>query len=454
MRKTWTQLFAVVFAFSLVLAACTGDDGGEAGGETGAETGGEATGAVGSYSIPESTVRFGYYPCCADQSLWAVTHEKGFFSDVGITLDPEGGFLYPVFDQITPSMQRGDYDAAATFIQGYLQTLPTFGQDIPPILFHDIYVGYAILVSPESSAKTTEEFMAEGMSFPDAAAAAVSQLQGESVYTPPHGQVQPPYPQVFLNYADMTYPGDLNLQFLEDNKIVQLSAQPGRVEFAIPYAAPVLVQMLRNGFEPLINTQQVLENDVDSENGQLMTTLVGSSGIMAQRSWVESDRDTVLRFVSAMFRTLDYCLDPATQLECWTIEANQINATQGLDLIPEDIGVIFESIDPLFPWEEQGPQLWEDPNAQFYVRDSLDVQIASLIENGTLPDQEYDIDRFLVAEDIFFELRDLQEEADALFADAEGLTGEAGELVAQARAQYDNYNFLDAVGLLKAALGQ
>jgi ABC-type nitrate/sulfonate/bicarbonate transport system substrate-binding protein len=451
MRKTWIRLFAATFALSLVLAACTGDGGGE--GETGSETGG-GQGTAGSYSIPESTVRFAYYPCCADQSLWAVTQEKGFWSDVGITIEPEGGFLYPVFDQITPSMQRGDYDAAATFIQGYLQTLPTFGMDIPPILFHDIYVGYAILVAPDSSARTTEEFMADGMSFPEAAAAAVSQLEGAEVYTPPHGQVQPPYPQVFLNYADLTYPDDLNLQFLEDNRIVQLSAQPGRVEFAIPYAAPVLVQMLRNGYEPLINTQQVLENDVDSENGQLMTTLVGSSGIMAQRSWVEADHDTVLRFASAAFRTLDYCLDPATQMDCWTIEANQINATQGLDLIPEDIGVIFESIDPLFPWEEQGPQLWENPDAQFYVRDSLDVQIASLIENGTLPDQEYDIDQFLVAEDIYFELRDLQEEADALFAEADGLTGEAGELVAQAQTQYDNYNFLDAVGFLNAALGQ
>ncbi|HEY7660987.1 MAG TPA: hypothetical protein VIC58_10355 [Actinomycetota bacterium] len=454
MKKPWIRLAGLIFAMSFVLAACTGDDGGD--GETGGETSstGGTTGAAGSYSIPESTVRFAYYPCCADQSLWAVTHEQGFFEDVGVTLDPEGGFLYPVFDQITPSMQRGDYDAAATFIQGYLQTLPTFGQDIPPVLFHDIYVGYAILVSPESSAQTTEEFMAQGMSFPEAAAAAVEQLQGAEVYTPPHGQVQPPYPQVFLNYADMVYPDDLNLQFLEDNRIVQLSAQPGRVEFAIPYAAPVLVQMLRNGYEPLINTVQVLENDVDSENGQLMTTLVGSSGIMAQRSWVEADHDTVLRFVSAMFRTLDYCLDPATQVECWTIESNQINATQGLDLIPEDIGVIFESIDPLFPWDQQGPELWDDPDAQFYVRDSLAVQIQSLIDNGTLPDEEYDIDQFLVAEDIFFELRDLQEQADGLFAEAEGLTGAAGDLVAQAQTQYDNHNYLDAVGFLQAALGQ
>lgn len=448
MRKSTIRLPALIVALAFVVAACSSGDGG---GDTGG--GGGDTGTV---EIPAATVKFGYYPCCADQALFAVTHEKGFFEDVGITLDPEGGFQYPLFDQITPSMQRGDYDVAATFIQGYLSTLPTFGQDIPPLVFHDIYVGYAILVAPESDAKTTEEFMAEGLSFRDAAAAAVAQLQGKTVYTPPHGQTQPPYPQVFLDYANMTYPDDLDLQFLEDNKIVQLAAQPGRVEFAIPYAAPVVVQMLRNGYEPLINTVQVLTEDVSSAQGQEMTTLVGSSGLFAQRTWIDEQHDTALRFASAVFRTVDYCLDPATQMDCWTIEANLINATQGLDLIPEDIGVIFDSIDPLFPWEDQGPKLWDDPSAQFYVKGSLAVQIASLIENGTLPDQEYDVDRFLVAEDIYQELKALQDEADALFAEAEGagLTGTAAEYVTAAQTQYDNYNFLDAVRYLKAALGK
>ena len=93
------------------------------------------------------------------------------------------------------------------FVQGYLQTLDTFGQDIPPIWFNDIYVGYAILKAPGSDAMTTQDFMDdEGMELGEAMAAAVAQLEGAEVYTPPHGQVQPPYPDVFMSYAGLVLP--------------------------------------------------------------------------------------------------------------------------------------------------------------------------------------------------------------------------------------------------------
>jgi ABC-type nitrate/sulfonate/bicarbonate transport system substrate-binding protein len=444
-RKLSLRLLSgiVVILLATIAAACGEDEP--------AQT--EASTAAGT-DVPQSTVRFGFYPCCADHALFHVAIQKGFFEDVGITLDPPEGHQYTLFDQITPSMQRGDFDVAATFIQGYLQTLATFGQDIPPILFHDIYVGYAILKSPDSTAKTAQDFMDEGMSFPEAAAAAVEQLEGEPVYTPPHGQVQPPYPDVFMSYADMEYPKDLDLQFLEDTKIVELSAKPGRVEFAIPYAAPVLVQMIRNGYEPVINVNMIFENDQGSAQAERMTELVGSSGLMAQREWVEQERDTAIRFLSAVYRVLDFLEDPATREEGWKIEADIINATQGLDLIPEDIGVIFEEIDPLFPWKEQGPQLWEDEDAQFHVRSSLDTQIQALIEDGTLPQREYDIDQFLVAEDLYNEMKSLQEEADQLLQEAEDadLSGEQADLVEQARQYYEWHDYLDAVRLLNSAL--
>nr|MBA2600121.1 hypothetical protein [Actinomycetota bacterium] len=214
--------------------------------------------------IPAATVRFGFYPCCADNNLYQIAVEKGWYEEVGITLDPAGGHLYTLFDQIVPSMQRADFDVSSMFVQGYLQTLDSFAMDIPPIWFDDIYVGYAILKAPGSEAKTTDDFVAEGMPIGEAMAAAVAQLEGAEVYTPPHGQVQPPYPDVFMSYAGLSYPDDLNLQFLEDNNIIAVATQEGRIEFAIPYAAPVTVQMLREGWEPVINTVQVL-SDVGSE---------------------------------------------------------------------------------------------------------------------------------------------------------------------------------------------
>jgi ABC-type nitrate/sulfonate/bicarbonate transport system substrate-binding protein len=449
--KRLARVFGVlaVLASLALVSACGGDD------STDSSGGGTGTGsAAAGTEIPQRDVKFAFYPCCADNAFFTVGIQKGFFKDVGINIVPAEGHQYTLFDQIVPSMQRGDQDASGMFIQGYLQTLNTFGQDIPPILFHDIYLGYAILKAPDNNAKTALDFMEEGMSFPDAAKAAVEQLRGEEVFTPPHGTVQPPYPDVFLSYANMDYPKDLKLKFLEDPKIVELSTTPGRMKWAIPYAAPVLVQMIREGWKPVINVNMIFANDNESDQANRMRTLVGSSGVIAQRKWVEEDEDSVLRFLSAVYRTLDYVSDPATRDDGWKMIADLINATQGLKLIPEDIGTIFAEVDPLFPWDDQSKELWDDEKAPYHVRSSLETQINELIQNKTLPDKEYDLDRFLVAEKLFQRMKDLQSEADGLFDEAESadLSGDKQNLVDEARKHYEWHNYLDAVRFLKAAL--
>ena len=406
--------------------------------------------------IPQAEVRLAIYPCCADMVINYVAVEKGFLKDVGITVVPPETHLYTLFDQIVPSMQRGDHDVATTFIQGYLGTLNTFGQDIPPIMFNDIYVGYAILAAPDNPAKTTEDFMAEGMAFPAAAKAAMEQLRGEEVFTPPHGTVQPPYPEVFLSYADMDYPKDLEIKFLEDPKIVELSTTPGRMKYAIPYAAPVTVQMIREGWKPVINVNMIFRNDNESAQAARMRSLVGSSGLIAQRDWVEKNEDTAIRLLSAIYRAIDYVGDPATQKDGWKIIADMINSTQGLKLIPEDIGTIYTEIDPLFPYDVQGKELWDDPSAPYHVRSSLKVQIAELVKNKTLPDQAYDMDKFLVAEKLYKRMKQLQTEADGLLGEVKSavLSEQGAALVEKARDHYGWHNYLDAVRFLKAALGK
>ncbi|HWM11038.1 MAG TPA: hypothetical protein VNO82_16905 [Solirubrobacteraceae bacterium] len=444
------SLVAVLGAVVLAMAACGGDDGGEQ------STIGAATSASAGTEIPQADVRFAFYPCCGDTSLPAVTIQEGFFEDVGINITPPEGHQYTLSDQIVPSMQRGDFDVAGQFVQGYLQTLATFGQDIPPIMVYDVYLGMAILKAPDNPAKTALDFMDEGMAFPEAAEAAIEQLRGEEVFTPPHGQVQPPYPDVFLSYADMKYPQDLELQFLEDPKMVEVATTPGRMKWAIPYAAPVLVQMIREGWEPVINTAMLFEHDNESKQANRMRELIGNTGLIAQRDWVEANEDAALRLLSAVYRTLDYVQDPETREAGWKIEADLINATQGQKLIPEDIGTIFKEIDPLFGWDDQGPELWDDPDAPYHVPSSMEAQVASLIENKTLPDKEYDLDQFLVAQKLYKRMKALQDEADGLFTEADeaDLSGDKAALVERAQEFYDWHDYLDAVRFLKAALAE
>jgi hypothetical protein len=132
--------------------------------------------------------------------------------------------------------------------------------------------------------------------------------------------------------------------------------------------------------------------------------------------------------------------------------ADSVNATQGTKLGAEQIAGVYQVVDPLFPWDQQGPQLWDNEGAPFFVHRALKAQIQSLVDNSTLPDQQYDIDNFLVAEKLYREMKDLQQQADNLFVQASSLTGDQ-PLVDQAHKYYAWHDYLDAVRFLKAALG-
>jgi ABC-type nitrate/sulfonate/bicarbonate transport system substrate-binding protein len=404
-----------------------------------------------SVTLPTDSVRFAFFPCCPDQNFAFVAFRKGFFSDVGIQIVPEEGAHLTDPAQGTPAMQRGDYDMLENFIQGYLQTLNTFGMDIPPIAFHDIFLGISILKAPDNPAKTVQDYLDEGKSFSEAARMAVEQLRGQEVVTPAFGTVQPQQPVVYLSYAGMTYE-DINLNFIDDTKIVELSTQPGRLKYAIPLGAGIIVQLTRNGWKPMIDTNIILKDDPYSDQATKLTQLVGSSGVIAQRKFIDSHHDTVLRFISAWFRTVDYVTDPANQEEALGMVADSVNATQGTKLGAEQIAGVYQVVDPLFPWDQQGPQLWDNEGAPFFVHRALKAQIQSLVDNSTLPDQQYDIDNFLVAEKLYREMKDLQQQADNLFVQASSLTGDQ-PLVDQAHKYYAWHDYLDAVRFLKAALG-
>lgn len=456
--RAWAgrRLLVLMVALVLVAAACGGDDTEEDTSSPGTDTAGSGEAAGDSeqalLDIPESEVRLSVFPCCPDNNIVFVAMRQGFFEDVGIEIVPEPeGHHFSDFAQITPAMQRGDHDIAVHFIQGYLQTLNTFGQDIPPILFFDIFLGISILKAPDSDAMTALDFVDDGMSFPEAAAAAVEQLRGADIFTPPYGAVQPSQPNVYLSYADMTL-DDLNVSFLDDPQIVELSLVPGRIEFAIPLGAGVVVQMIDNGWEPVISTAMILENDSDSQQAEELTRLVGSTGLIAQRSFVEENRETTLRFLSAVYRAMEVAHDPAQQEAVLTDVADMANATRGTDIDWENVAGVYDVIDPFFLWDMQGPELWEDPESGFHVPSALEVQVQALVDDGTLPDQDYDLDQFLLAEELYFELKDLQERADELFEQAEGVPEQAQGLVDEARTQYDRFNFLDAVRFLEEAI--
>src|SRR6185437_6239253 len=133
-------------------------------------------------AIPEATVRVGLRPY-ADGSFPIIGIKKGFFSDVGIKISPPDG---PAVTEDTTNslLMRGDIDV----VHGYPpNSLPTYQTTdaIKQIMFHDVIVAGCILANPKLGLKGIKEYMAEGMDFNKAIAAAVGPLQGKSLASPP-----------------------------------------------------------------------------------------------------------------------------------------------------------------------------------------------------------------------------------------------------------------------------
>jgi ABC-type nitrate/sulfonate/bicarbonate transport system substrate-binding protein len=412
---------------------------------------GSSSGAAAGPAIPKTTVKFAYYPCCADTTLPVVGIRKGFFKDVGITISPGDGYQWSQPAQFLPAMQRGQFDVATAFSTTWLQTLNTFGVNLPPVLLYDIYLGRDILLAPSSPLKTTADYMKQGMSFKAAAQKAVAAIKGKTIFTDPFAGTQPPYYDVLLSYGGLTSK-DINFTFLSDDKILAASATPGRVELAFPLGAPVLVAMIRSGYRELINMGEILKYDGQSSQAKELLKETGNQTVMVQRKFLEKKHDTLLRFVSAVLRSMAYVSNPKTALAGDKIVADTINAAQGLKLVPQDVATIYSTVDPLFPWEQQASTLW-NPKSPYYAPRGYATAVQSLIANKTLPAGNYSatLKKFLAAQPVYKELRSLQKQADALFKKAAKQKSNKS-LVASARKYYKWYDFLDAVRYLKAAL--
>jgi hypothetical protein len=410
-----------------------------------------AKAASGGPTIPSSTVKFGFYPCCEDTSLPVVGMDEGFFKDVGINISPSNGGQFSDASQETPAMEHGTYDIATNYIPSYLTSLNTFGEKLPPTMLYDIYLGDEILKSPTlKNVKTTTQFMAEGMSFAKAAKKADAEMKGASLYTDPFLSAQPPFYNLFLSYDHMTTK-DLHMVFLQDTKILAATDTPGRVDYAYPSSASAVVTLLRNGWQPMIGSAMIIKNDPTSAQGKETLAITGSSGLMTQSNM---NHDTLLRFISVVYRSIAYVESPKTQQKGDQDIANLVNATQGEKLTWKDVASVYQSIDPLFGWKQQASEVW-NPKSGFYAPAELQGQVSALIANGTMKKGGYSLTQFYKAKPIYYEMLADSKKAKSLIAKAgaKKLSSNAAKELAKAKQFYSWYDFLDAMNYAQAANG-
>jgi ABC-type nitrate/sulfonate/bicarbonate transport system substrate-binding protein len=397
-------------------------------------------------TIPKATVRLA--TVAFTNEAWPIIGiRSGFFQDVGIDIQPPDSKVI-LLQQTVPQLQNNEIDITTMYLGLLIPTLHTI-TNIKPFQIYSYWQGNAILTPADSEYKTVDDFVEEGMEFEEAARATLEQLRGKQVSVPPQITTRP-WMELVYGYADMALE-DSELLIIEDQKAVQLGLS-GRLDFAAPAGAVQIYQLqFQADWRPVISTAQILKY-TPGGTGTNINSVLGYDVFAATQEYLDENHDTVLRFCSAVYRTLDYMFGP-DQEEALALEVPFINANAGSDLDVPAIKYIFEEVDPFFTWDQQG-EIFENTDNPLHFKNIYTYQVNQFVESGALPDQEYNLDDFFQAQSIWQEMRDLQTQADELMEQASGeeLSDDRAALVTTAEDWYAKFNFLDAVRYLEAAL--
>jgi hypothetical protein len=141
--------------------------------------------------------------------------------------------------------------------------------------------------------------------------------------------------------------------------------------------------------------------------------------------------------------------------EALAIHMPYLSKATGESFTAADGKIIYNSLDP-FPTFAAQREWFHDAASPFYYRRINNVTLKTFVDKGVFRGKIPELGEFLYADTIYFELERLKAESESLFERAKSIEGEMTpvqrELLAQAHAQYDHFNYLDAARLAREAL--
>jgi ABC-type nitrate/sulfonate/bicarbonate transport system substrate-binding protein len=403
------------------------------------------TGAVVAPAIPKTTVRFSMAPY-ADNTFYIVGIKNGWFKDAGISIAPDPDGKMVLNQDVVPLMLSGGGDISTYFppnlIGGMSQTTA-----VKTIAFCDTFVGWAILANPSLKAKTLKDFMTGGMAYADAIKATLAQVKGKNWAVDIDPGERTTFLAIALDQAGMKLQ-DANVQLLQDTKTVEL-AMANRIDFASPGGAPQVVQLEVAGWTPILTPLDIINNSpatVDSPG----VSLANNTGMVSTADYVNANMDTVVRFVSVMYRIID-----AYQSNFLSAAADQLpflNSVAGTQLDAASLKFIFSTSDPLSNFE-YAAKYFVDKTSPLYYGVVYAAQIKQQQAAKVLdPTKTYNPSDVMWGDKIYTALAGYKQQYDQTLAKLTGtLSADRQALVDQAKILYTNRNYLDASRFLAAA---
>lgn len=401
-----------------------------------AEFSGGFTPSSGS-TVPEATVKFAMWPY-GDTTTGYIGIKRGYFADVGITLDPADGDSV-LEKQSNALLLNEQLDISCAYAPNFVQTVARLPQ-LKEFLITDIYVGNGVLANPSLNATPIDG----GKPFEEAVKATVEQMRGKRVALSSVGSNRQFFDTV-LKLGGLT-PKDIELEVLDDAKIVQLG-KAGRIDFAFPAGAAQNLELVKAGWGRLANVDTLVKGLPQGDSRAV--TLFGHVGMAATEDYIDANMETILRFSSVYWRIADDIKqDPKSAL---ALALPYLREAAGVDIDVDDAAELFVPTNyyNVVTFEDQAQQLVDESSPTYY-QSVYKAQITAAQDGGVIPkDADVTADDFLVAGPLYQIALDLKEQYEGL-RDGKASSGDAA-LVKSAEEHYEHRNYLDAYRLIKAA---
>ncbi|MFO1349337.1 MAG: hypothetical protein U1F68_01095 [Gammaproteobacteria bacterium] len=390
--------------------------------------------------IPSTQVKFGMRPY-ADNTFYVIAMKKGWFQDVGIKIGPEELGLKVTDTNVIALLLNGQLDMSSQYCPLLLPTYKTSNK-LKCVAFTDNFLGTAILANPNLKLKTFKDYIKDGLPFDKAIRAALQPMEGKTLVGSPVLSKRP-FEEAVQKFAGVKWKLDL----MDDAKALVL-AKAGRIDFVDPEGAPIVYTLMQAGWTDLIDIGDLYNHGpggIDSP----VEKLVAIVGIASNTDFINKNQNTVLRFLSVVWRTLDAVnKDPSL----YELQAPYLNSVAGTSL---DANGVKETVAVLHPYTpfEGNDKYFVDKNSILYYQNAWPAIIGDWADKGLMPKGAVTAEEFVWAAAIWQQMKDYQAKASALIAGLEGksLSAEKQALLAKAKQHFERFNFLDAFRLATAA---
>jgi len=390
--------------------------------------------------IPSATVNFGMRPY-ADNTFYVIAMKQGWFEDVGIAIGPEELGLKVTDTNVIALLLNGQLDMSSQYCPLLLPTYKT-SDKLKCVAFTDNFLGTAILANPDLGLKSFKDYIAEGMEFDEAIKAALTPLEGKTLVGSPVLSKRP-FEEAVQQFSGVSW----NLETMDDAKALVL-AKAGRIDFADPEGAPIVYTLLQAGWTDLVDIGDLYEygpGGIDSP----VEKLVAIVGIAGNTDFLSQNQNTVLRFLSVVWRTIDAVQkDPSL----YELQAPYLNSVAGTDL---DAAGVEETVAILHPYSsfEDNEKYFVDEDHILFWKNAWPAIIGDWTDKGLVPADAVTTEEFVWAAPIWQQMKEYRSKSGDLISQLEGqsLDAEKQELLAKAKQHYEWFNFLDAYRFATAA---